>query len=317
MAAEFSSDPGRSEALVDASGYNSIADWISVHPSWEGILYTHGFVLFRGLPINDPDTFDVAVDSLMGPMNEFSEETSPRSSVTERIFTSTDYPKEFAIQFHHEFSYRQAYPDRLAFCCLLPAESGGATLLADSRRVLQRIPSDIVDRFEECGITYVRNFAGMGVSWKDSFATGDKSRVAEYCRQHDIEYSWSGEDLHTSQKAPAIITHSVTGERSWFNSVVNLNVLGAEPKAVRDAMQQLPGDSIPTNTLYGSGEPIEPDVIEVIRQAYVNEAIRFDWQAGDLLLIDNALTAHAREPFRGDRKVLVGMGMAVPAVVNH
>jgi alpha-ketoglutarate-dependent taurine dioxygenase len=313
VTADFSPDTGRSTAFVDASEYKEIADWISVHPSWEELLYTHGFILFRGLPIAGPDVFDAALDSLMRPLKEFSEETSPRSSVTERIFTSTDYPKNFPIQFHHEFSYRKSYPDRLAFCCLLPPDSGGATPLADSRKVLRRIPSNVIDRFEDRGIAYVRNFTGLGVSWKDSFGTDDKSRVSEYCREHDIDFSWSGEDLHTSQTAPAIVTHPVTGERAWFNSVVNLNVLGVEPKAVRDAMQQLPGDSLPTNTTYGSGELIEPDAVEAIRQAYTNEAIRFDWQKGDLLVIDNVLTAHARDPFHGDRKVVVGMGSALAA----
>lgn len=122
---------------------------------------------------------------------------------------------------------------------------------------------------------------------------------------------WSGEDLHMSQTAPVVVTHPAMRERAWFNSVVNLNVLGIEPKKVRDAMHMLPGDEPPTNTIYGSGELIEPDVLEMIRQAYAGEAIRFDWQKGDLLLIDNVLTAHAREPFNGDRKVVVGMGSAL------
>lgn len=86
---------------------------------------------------------------------------------------------------------------------------------------------------------------------------------------------WSGEDLYMSQTAPAIVTHPATGERAWFNSVVNLNVLGIEPKKVRDAMQMLPGDELPTNATYGPDELIEP------------------------------------EPFNGDRKVVVGTGSAL------
>lgn len=33
----------------------------------------------------------------------------------------------------------------------------------------------------------------------------------------------------------------------------------------------------------------------------------FPWQTGDVLMLDNMLTAHAREPFQGPRKVVVAM----------
>jgi hypothetical protein len=72
----------------------------------------------------------------------------------------------------------------------------------------------------------------------------------------------------------------------------------------------LPDDLVPTNTTYGSGEPIEPEVLEHIRESYADVGVRCDWQEADIMLIDNLLTAHAREPFEGDRRVLVGMGSA-------
>lgn len=300
----------QSPALVNGSGYGSLATWIYANPDWEKLIYTHGSVLFRGFGISDPGAFDAILDLLVRPSREFSEETSPRSLVTDRTFTSTDYPENYPIQFHHEFSYRRNHPDRLVFCCLQAAKTGGATPLADSRRILKRLAPDILEPFEKLGITYVRNFTGLGVSWRDSFGTSDKAEISNYCNSHSIEHRWSGEELHTSQTTPAIITHPVTGEKAWFNSVVNLNVMGVEPKAIRDALQLLPASSVPTNTYYGSGQPIEPNTIEIIRQAYAEEAVRFDWQNGDLLVIDNILTAHARDPFEGERRVIVGMGSA-------
>jgi len=48
-------------------------------------------------------------------------------------------------------------------------------------------------------------------------------------------------------------------------------------------------------------------VIDEIRKAYDSETVKFDWQRGDLLLVDNMLVAHGREPFTGDRRVLVAM----------
>lgn len=40
---------------------------------------------------------------------------------------------------------------------------------------------------------------------------------------------------------------------------------------------------------------------------YEAHTVRRPWQTGDLLLLDNLRTAHAREPFRGPRNVVVAM----------
>jgi alpha-ketoglutarate-dependent taurine dioxygenase len=36
--------------------------------------------------------------------------------------------------------------------------------------------------------------------------------------------------------------------------------------------------------------------------------VRFTWEAGDVLLLDNMLAAHGRAAFSGQREVLVAMG---------
>jgi alpha-ketoglutarate-dependent taurine dioxygenase len=37
----------------------------------------------------------------------------------------------------------------------------------------------------------------------------------------------------------------------------------------------------------------------------------FRWERGDVLVIDNMTIYHAREPFRGDREVIVAMTNAI------
>jgi hypothetical protein len=64
---------------------------------------------------------------------------------------------------------------------------------------------------------------------------------------------------------------------------------------------------LPFNTYYGDGSPIEPAVLEEVREAYRQESRRFDWRQKDILLIDNMLTSHSREPFKGERKIVVAM----------
>jgi hypothetical protein len=66
-------------------------------------------------------------------------------------------------------------------------------------------------------------------------------------------------------------------------------------------------DALPFNTHFGNGDPIGPDVVQTINDAYEAHTVREPWQAGDLLLVDNLRTAHAREAFEGPREVLVAM----------
>ena len=48
-------------------------------------------------------------------------------------------------------------------------------------------------------------------------------------------------------------------------------------------------------------------MVDEILKVYEEHAVVFPWIEGDVLLIDNMLTAHGRNPFRGKRKVVVGM----------
>jgi Taurine catabolism dioxygenase TauD, TfdA family len=66
-------------------------------------------------------------------------------------------------------------------------------------------------------------------------------------------------------------------------------------------------EALPNNTYYGDGSSIKDSVLDEIRRAYRQETITFPWKQGDILMLDNMLTAHGRAPYVGSRKILVGM----------
>jgi hypothetical protein len=194
------------------------------------------------------------------------------------------------------------------FCCLQPADAGGATPLADCRRVLERIPPSVRSEFDD-GVMYVRNFGGgLGLGWEEAFGTADPREVERSCAASGTAVEWRpGGRLRTRSVRPAIVRHPVSGEPAWFNHAAFFHA-SSLPEAVSAAVvTQLAEEDLPANTYHADGRPIDPDSLAAIRVAYAAETVAVPWRHGDVLLVDNVLAAHGREAFEGDRKVLVGM----------
>lgn len=267
-----------------------------------------GALLFRGFGVDSSDALRDLVRALCGEPLEYRERSSPRHEVEDRVYTSTDHPAEEEIFPHNEHSYSRTFPLKLFFGCVTPAQAGGETPIGDTRKVLDRIEPEVRRRFEREGWMYVRNFhPGLGLDWTTVFQTDDRDEVERYCRQAGIECEWRGDRLRTRQVRPVLATHPRTGERVWFNHATFFHVSTLSP-SVRSALESDFGpDELPNNTFYGSGDPIEPEVVEHLREAYRAETVALPWQRGDVLLVDNMLAFHARNPFEGDREVLVAM----------
>jgi hypothetical protein len=85
---------------------------------------------------------------------------------------------------------------------------------------------------------------------------------------------------------------------------------------VRDALlQQFELQNMPNYTCYGDGTSFGPGELDEFRQAYEAEAFQFFWEAGDVLWLDNFLMAHGRNPYSGQRRIVVGM--AEPYRLTH
>ncbi len=97
------------------------------------------------------------------------------------------------------------------------------------------------------------------------------------------------------------------------NHVAFFHSLAIDP-SVREALyRQLREEDLPNNCYYGDGSRIEESVIREIRAVYAELAVAFRWQRSDLLMLDNMLAAHGRNPYTGPRRIVVGMSEAVSA----
>jgi alpha-ketoglutarate-dependent taurine dioxygenase len=321
---------GPSAALVDTSPlYLDRALPVLIRPALSGVqllawaaansdafethLHTAGAVLLRGFGACNVEQFEGLMAALYPNLVTEHERSSPRHQVSGSVYTSTDHPADQTIFLHNEMSYSDNWPMRIGFFCVTAPSTGGETPIADTREVLRLIPPAIRERFEAKGVMYIRNYGdGLGLSWQTSFQTDDRAEVEEYCRVAGLVPEWKdGDRLRTRRVGAALARHPRTGETVWFNHATFFHVSTLEP-ALRDALlADLSPDDLPTNSCYGDGSPIEPEVLDTLRDCYLRVAVSFPWQGDDILLIDNMLTAHARAPFSGPRKIVVAMAEPV------
>lgn len=268
-------------------------------------LRNFGAVLIRGL---SPcmSTF-ASICDLFGDVTSHSELSSPRTSVSKGVYTSTDHPNDQTIQMHNEQSYLSYWPMLASFHCVTPAKTGGNTPVADCRNFEQELPKDFEKRLKDEGVCYVRNIGPEStIGWRDVFSVDDESGLAEYCKERGIQLEWENGFPRTKSYLPAFRPHAYTNESCFFNNIVVASPHSLGTKEKRNLVK-IYGDEnrFPINVSWGDGSIFSEEDIRVIMSAYERKAFSFRWKRGDILLADNMLTAHSREPFVGPRKIVV------------
>lgn len=267
-----------------------------------------GLVLFRGFDTEDAATLKKTL-ALFGadPMTD-ARWSTPRSSVGEGAFTSTEFPAEQWIVLHSEMSYARTWPRLLMFQCKDAADTGGATTIADMNAVTEAL-GDLVEEFHEREVIYRRNFRqGIDIPWQHAFETEDKDEVGEIAKRNGLEIEWKADGtLRVDQQAQGAIDGP--NGALWFNQAHLFHPLQL-PEATRNALIGAFGaDGLPRNAIFGDGEPIPDATIQRILDVLTEKTENIDWQDGDLAIIDNMRWMHGRAPFTGSRKVLAAMGL--------
>ena len=286
--------------------------WASQHKeSVKSILHENGALLIRGLRFHGTKQFGQFLEELFGDsLAEYTYRSTPRTKLGGNVYTATEYHPSETIPQHNESSYANAWAMHIGFFCMVPpaAGMGGATPLADSRAVLARIPPEIVEKFETRQLQYVRNYGSVDLPWSEVFQTDDKQQVEAFCESNNISFEWTENNgLRTKQITPATEMHPVTGEKIWFNQAHLFHISGLADQVARDMLSVYRMEDLPRNVYFGDGTPIDVEDLNRIRAAYDEVKFHFEWQKDDIVLLDNMLYTHGRQPYSGARKILVGM----------
>jgi alpha-ketoglutarate-dependent taurine dioxygenase len=301
--------PGR-PPMLRAEPAGGAPSWAAEHrDALRAVVAEHGAVMVRGLELSDAAEIGAVFRRLSTGLMAEKEAFAPRQTYSDGVYSSVKWPQNQPMCMHHELSYTLEFPGLMLFACRTAPTGGGATGVADAPIVLDALPSDLSERFERDGWLLTRNYnEEIGATLAEAFGTEDRGAIESYCRENEIEYQWQPDGgLRTRQRRSAVVRHPVTGRRCWFNQIAFLNEWTLDPE-VREFLVDVYGpDALPFNTSFGNGDPIEEEVVQLLNEVYEANTAREPWHSGDLMLVDNIRTAHSREPYEGQREVLVAM----------
>jgi len=290
-------------------------------------LLEHGVVYLKNAGIKKDEVINVVsqfaqknslVDSYQGGV-------TGRPRVDKSLFLTTSIPAPAAILQHHEMSYLSTFPKHLFFYSFRTAEHGGATPVTFSRRVKKDINPELFRQLKKRGICYIRNFFPDAkedwhvlLSWQKAFQVETKSELVDCVKKQGFELEWlDGGQIRTKNTRPAVMVHPTTGEEFVFNHSFVLHSYsepGKQCPARRGYLQtcrpdelkkidELPQWDQPYLATWGdTNEPLSGDVLEELFHVYNSNKLAMNWGSGDLMIVDNILASHGRDPFLGPRE---------------
>ncbi|MGV9452192.1 TauD/TfdA family dioxygenase [Streptomyces sp. NPDC003635] len=273
------------------------------------LLEETGAVLFRGFDVLSIDEFEDVARSLLGELAAYKGGDAPRHAERGLVYNASGPDRTRAVRAHNELSYAPWHPSTLIFGCSVVAEEGGATTIVDGHRVYSSLPPEVRDAFRERGVSYIQHLphaAGdpSGIkSWPETFETDSKDDVMEHCLASYTSAKWTPLGLLTTNRTPGTVEVGADGRQAWFNQT---HIWRKDPSTVPDVTDMERWETwIGYGATFGDGTEIPGAYMDQVRDTLESCEVAVQWEAGDVLLVDNRAAMHGRHPYSGDRQVFV------------
>lgn len=252
-------------------------------------LETKGAVLFRGMPLS----FFLEASHFLSHLGyTLYPDPSGRQNVAPGLcHASMSVSPDFNISKHQEHIVSNDPPSKLILYCQSPSEEGGETPLAFARDVwilLQRTTQDQLRgrgvRFEmvrgnaansENTIKYTR-------SWQEHFVTNDLQMAMSKASDQFAGTVTVDKHQNIILRSPRLqASRMIDAEEIYCSQLQNIYSL---------------------KWMWGDSDEYLPDeLLEDVMSAVWNAGTVFQWQAGDVLVVDNIRALHGRLSYKGER----------------
>lgn len=310
---------------VDAnlrSDITQAATWMDAHhDAIEDALLNFGGILWRGFPAKGPDDFASLMNSWQPFSKGYTAGTSERKVVKGNVMESTRTPPEYRILLHQEMAYLETTPRLVSFYCHVPSPVGGHTIIGEMRGIFEALPEHLQKNLRAKGVRYARNLRNAEVSdfrtdpryihesWQSKFDTQDRKVVEAALTERGVTFKWEDDgSLSLWTVLPGTINHPSTGELLFFNQMYVQQQRGECIGQERvDMMDAAYGTHTirPFITTFGDGERLAEKDFYAMHDEMERRRVDFDWQSGDIMLLENKLCGHGRDPYQGHRDIQV------------
>lgn len=255
-----------------------------------------------------------------------------RPVLAPNVAPANESPKDALIYNHNESDEVPHAPEYVFFYGHSVAKSGGETPIASSLELFHRAQQEIpefINQLAEKGIlskiTYKvdKQYAG-GSTLKQAFGKeiqdGDdeaikrakiEAQIARYGRGKHTTWEWTDDGIVLTHRLPAIRTQPGTDLPTLFTGLGSFYKNLQTNTVSRKNAQQL----------FGDGTPIPIEYLKKLAEITDEIRVLHKWQRGDVLVYDNIIAQHGRQPWQGeqsDRVIMASLfdGDQVPGAYN-
>ncbi|KAL4895618.1 Clavaminate synthase-like protein [Aspergillus ambiguus] len=278
-------------------------------------LARHGTLLFRGLPIHNAEDSSKFAHAFGYSPHEIIGIVVDRPLLAPNVAPANEAPKDVLIYNHNESPQVPHAPEYIFFYNYRAPSKGGETPISSSLELFHRAQQEIPEFIGELAekgvlskVTYQvkQQYAGgstlhqaFGKNIKDGDDESTQRRkieeqIARYGRGRHTTWEWSenGQTLVLTHRLPAIRTQQGTNLQTLFTGLAayykNAQVNSGSRKNV-------------TQQLFGDGSPIPEKYLAHLAKITDEIRVLHKWEEGDVLVYDNVIAQHGREPWEGEQ----------------
>lgn len=295
--------------------------WAEAHrEQLDALILEHGGIVLRGFPLKDASDFNALVHIFPMYKPGYVGGMSPRKQVQGDVLESTRLDKNFKIQLHSEMAYMKKYPPRIAFFCRQAATIGGETIIGKMSEFMKRFPADLAEKIQAHDYHVVRNYAPAGntkdaaevlhgdqIGWDEAFYADTREEVEARCRELGMIPSWNEDGSLTLVEVTKPFTvHPKTGER-FYRANLHVNNAYDDGGLAEIQAKIRASQKRPTGHYLSNGEMLSREESNKIVSLFEEIELAWQWQDGDVMILDNLQVVHGRNPFDGPREVMVAL----------
>ncbi|KAJ5484348.1 Taurine catabolism dioxygenase TauD/TfdA [Penicillium expansum] len=304
-------------AKADAKAtLDDVVETIKTLQAKDGILTKklarHGTLLFRNLPIHNAEDFSKFAHAFGYKPHEIIGIVVDRPLLAPNVAPANEAPKEVLIYSHNESPQVPHAPEYILFYGHhAPSKQEIPEFIAEvaEKGILSKVTYRVEKQYE--GGSTLKQAFGKDIQDGDDEETKRRkieAQIARYGRGEHTTWEWTDDGLVLTHRLPVIRTQPGTNLPTLFTG---LAAYWKRTQFDAEARKKV------TQQLFGDGTPIPEKYLEHLAKITDDIRVLHHWQEGDVLVYDNIIAQHGREPWQGeqsDRVILASLfdGESVP-----